>query len=77
MFMRDQMYKTTRDTFNTLMRTRDAHSLECLCVLLTIIGPKLKKVINYNIRHRDRMHWTPGTAAVCADLNSVFHCSKV
>lgn len=30
---------------NTLIRSHDAHSLECLCVLLATIGPEIKKVI--------------------------------
>uniref|UniRef100_A0A2S2QES7 Eukaryotic translation initiation factor 4 gamma 3 n=1 Tax=Sipha flava TaxID=143950 RepID=A0A2S2QES7_9HEMI len=46
LFMRDQIFKTVMSTIDTFMQIHDAHSLECLCVLLTIIAPKLEKVID-------------------------------
>ncbi|XP_025407910.1 uncharacterized protein LOC112681811 [Sipha flava] len=46
LFMRDQMFKTVMSTIDMFMQIHDAHSLECLCVLLTIIAPKLEKVID-------------------------------
>jgi hypothetical protein len=44
LFVRGQMFKTVMNTVDTFMQIHDAHSLECLCVLLIIIGPKLEKV---------------------------------
>ncbi|XP_025414585.1 uncharacterized protein LOC112686513 [Sipha flava] len=46
LFMQGQMFKTVMNTIDTFMQIHDAHSLECLCVLLIIIGPKLEKIID-------------------------------
>ncbi|XP_025407217.1 uncharacterized protein LOC112681171 [Sipha flava] len=48
LFMRDQIFKTVMSTIDTFMQIHDAHSLECLCVLLTIIAPKLEKVKRFS-----------------------------
>jgi hypothetical protein len=45
LFMRGQMFKTVMKTIDTFMHIHNAHSLECICVLLTIIGPEFEKVI--------------------------------
>lgn len=48
LFMQNGFKMTTiiMKTVSTFIRAHDAHSLECLCVLLTIIGSKFEKVIS-------------------------------
>ncbi|XP_025422240.1 uncharacterized protein LOC112691972 [Sipha flava] len=41
-----QMMKIILNTVNAFMQANDSHSLECLCVMLSIIGPRFEKVSN-------------------------------
>lgn len=44
--MKNQMFNIVKDAIHMFMQMKDVNSLECFCVLLNYIKPKLKKVIH-------------------------------